>query len=64
MRSFVKLRRLLESDESLNKKIESLELKYNEQFHIVFKLIKKLISEDSLEKNNRSIGFAEWKKEG
>lgn len=62
MRSFVKLRQLLASNEDLNQKIEELELKYDEQFHIIFKLIKKLIHEDKTEKNNRSIGFADWKK--
>lgn len=55
MRTFVQLRRLMDSNELLARKIESLEKKYDEQFAVVFNAIKQLIAED--EKPRREIGF-------
>jgi hypothetical protein len=63
MRSFIKLRKILASNDNLNKKVEALELKYDEQFSCVFKLIRRLINEDNKSKNNRNIGFADWNRE-
>lgn len=55
MRTFVQLRRLMDSNRDLNHKIESLEKKYDEQFATVFQAIKQLIANDS--KPKREIGF-------
>lgn len=55
MRTFVKLRRLMETNSELRRKIEDLEKKYDEQFRLVFKVIKSLLSEKS--KPRKSIGF-------
>lgn len=59
MRTFVQLRRLMESNRQLARKIEALEKRYDEQFAVVFDAIKRLISEDSARKAQprRSIGF-------
>jgi len=45
MRTFVQLRRLMDSNRDLARKIESLEKKYDEQFSAVFAAIKELISQ-------------------
>jgi hypothetical protein len=50
MRTFVQLRRLMDSNRQLARKIEALEEKYDEQFAIVFDAIKRLISEDDARK--------------
>ena len=55
MRAFVQLRRLINSNKELAKKIEQLESKYDKQFRIVFEAIRQLISED--EKPKSKIGF-------
>ncbi len=59
MRTFVQLRRLMDSNRGLAKKIESLEQKYDEQFAMVFDAIKQLVAEDSERKRQprRKIGF-------
>ncbi len=59
MRTFVQLRRLMDSNRELARKIESLERKYDEQFRVVFEAIKQLIAEDSDRKSKpaREIGF-------
>ena len=59
MRTFVQLRRLMDSNRDLARKIEAMELKYDEQFAAVFDAIKQLISEDTARKAQpeRSIGF-------
>ena len=44
MRTFVQLRRLMDSNADLARKIESLEKKYDEQFAVVFAAIKQLIT--------------------
>lgn len=55
MRTFVQLRKLMDSNELLARKIESLEQKYDENFRIVFAAIKQLIAEDK--KPKREMGF-------
>ena len=55
MRTFVQLRRLMDSNRHLARKIEALEKKYDEQFAVVFDAIKRLIAEESTPK--RRIGF-------
>jgi hypothetical protein len=55
VRAFVKLRRLLSTYKELSKKIAKLENKYDENFKIVFDLIKKIIREET--KPGNQIGF-------
>ncbi len=55
MRAFTKLRKMLVKYEELQKKIEAMESKYDEQFRIVFVAIKQLLHEDDQPK--RKIGF-------
>ena len=59
MRTFVQLRRLMDSNRQLARKIEALEKKYDEQFAVVFDAIKRLIAEENVRKAQprRSIGF-------
>ena len=57
MRTFVQLRRLMESNRDLARRIEALETRYDEQFSQVFDAIKQLISEDKTRKSKRPIGF-------
>lgn len=46
MRTFVQLRRLMDSNRDLARKIEAMERKYDEQFAAVFEAIKQLVAED------------------
>ena len=55
MRTFVQLRRLMDSNRDLASKIESLEKKYDEQFSAVFAAIKELITQP--EPSRKRIGF-------
>ena len=55
MRTFTKLREMIESHKDLKKKIEDIEKKYDAQFQIVFEAIKKLIEPEV--KPKRKIGF-------
>jgi len=59
MRTFVQLRRLMDSNRQLARKIEALEKKYDEQFAVVFDAIKRLIVEDNARQTlpKRRIGF-------
>jgi hypothetical protein len=59
MRTFVQLRRLMDSNRNLARKIEAMEKKYDEQFAVVFDAIKRLIGEDQTAKAQpkRRIGF-------
>jgi hypothetical protein len=59
MRTFVQLRRLMDSNRELARKIESLEKRYDQQFAVVFEAIKQLVSEDEARKAEpkRRIGF-------
>lgn len=55
MRTFVQLRRLMDSNADLARKIESLEKKYDEKFATVFAAIKQLIAPPTPAK--KRIGF-------
>jgi hypothetical protein len=44
MRAFVRLRRILASNEALARKLSELEAKYDEQFRVVFDAIRELMS--------------------
>ena len=59
MRTFVQLRRLMDSNCDLARRIEALEKRYDEQFATVFDTIKRLIAEDDSSKARpmRGIGF-------
>ena len=59
MRTFVQLRRLMDSNRELARKIEAMEKKYDEQFAAVFDAIKRLIVEDDARRTppKRRIGF-------
>ena len=59
MRTFVELRRLMDSNRQLARKIEAMEKKYDEQFAVVFDAIKRLIAEDDARRASpkRRIGF-------
>jgi len=59
MRTFVQLRRLMDSNRELGRKIDALEQKYDEQFAVVFKAIKQLIAAEDARrvKPRREIGF-------
>jgi hypothetical protein len=59
MRTFVQLRRLMDSNRKLARRIDALEKQYDEQFAVVFDAIKRLIADDGSRKARprRSIGF-------
>jgi hypothetical protein len=58
MRTFVQLRRLMDSNRELARKIEAMEEKYDEQFAIVFDAIKQLIAENQAGRATQpQIGF-------
>lgn len=59
MRTFVQLRRLMDSNRALARKIEAMEERYDEQFTVVFDAIKRLVAEDGARKAQpkRRIGF-------
>lgn len=56
MRTFVKLREILGSNELLRRKIESMERKYDEQFKAVFQAIKRMMLPEP-EKPKPPIGY-------
>ncbi len=55
MRAFVRLRRMLASNEQLSRKLAALEQKYDDQFKVVFDAIRKLMA--TSDKPKRRIGF-------
>ncbi len=55
MRTFVQLRKLLESNKELEKQILAMEQKYDQQFSVVFDAIKKLIGREN--KPRKAIGY-------
>jgi len=55
MRTFVQLRRLMDSNRELARKIAEMEKRYDEQFGTVFQAIQQLIAEE--EEPKRKIGF-------
>ena len=57
MRTFVQLRRLMDSNRDLARRIDALESRYDEQFSAVFDAIKQLITDDGKRKTKRPIGF-------
>ena len=57
MRTFVQLRRLMDSNRELARKIAELEKRYDEQFGAVFEAIQQMIADEEAPK--RIIGFGE-----
>lgn len=57
MRTFVKLREMLETNKDLARKIAQLERKYDEQFKVVFDTIRQLLHTPV--QKRRPIGF-QW----
>ena len=57
VRTFVKLRELILSYEKLEKKIEQLEMNYDEKFGMIFQIIKKLINNDNKNQERVMIGY-------
>ncbi|MEW5798722.1 MAG: ORF6N domain-containing protein [Bacteroidota bacterium] len=55
MRTFVRLRRMLASNEFLSRKLKELEKKYDEQFQIVFDAIRQILTPP--EKPKKPFGF-------
>ena len=55
MRTFVKLRRILESHAGLAKKLDELEKRYDTQFRVVFDAIRELMAPAA--SKTRRIGF-------
>lgn len=55
IKAFVKLRKLLVRHKDLEKKIQEMESRYDEQFRVVFEAIRQLLAEDG--KPKRKIGF-------
>jgi len=55
MRAFVKLRQMLASNAQLARKLEEMEMKYDERFRIVFEAIEQLMTPP--EKPRKRIGF-------
>jgi len=55
MRTFVQLRKMLESHKELAIKLEELESKYDEQFRVVFEALRELMAPPEPKKN--PIGF-------
>lgn len=60
MRTFVQLRKLIDTNKDLAKKIDNLEKKYDEQFQVVFDAIRQLIHQEN--KPRKRIGFKIKKK--
>lgn len=57
VRAFVKLRELLTTHKDLEKKILSMESKYDKQFNLVFEAIKELMSPSNPESKRPKIGY-------
>jgi len=57
MRTFVKLRKMLESNKELKQQLDQLEQKYDEQFKVIFEAIHQLMQSADLTKKHQ-IGFA------
>ena len=55
MRAFVRLRRMLASNEELARKLATLEKKYDAQFKVVFEAIRELMAPPTPKR--RKIGF-------
>ena len=57
MRTFVQLRRLMDNNRDLARRIDSREARYYEQFSAVFDAIKQLIADEGRRQSKPPIGF-------
>jgi ORF6N domain len=57
MRTFVQLRRLMDNNRDLARRIDSLEARYDEPFSAIFDAIKQLIADEGHRKSKPPIGF-------
>jgi len=57
VRAFIKLRALLSTNKDLERKILDLESKYDKQFDVIFKAIRKLMHQEKLDENRPRIGY-------
>jgi nicotinamide riboside kinase len=57
MRAFVRLRRMLQANAELARKLEELEKRYDARFRVVFDAIRELMAPPA--KQKRRIGFGE-----
>ena len=55
IRTFTRLRELLATNEALRRKVEEMERKYDEQFKVIFEVMKQLLTEE--ENPKRELGF-------
>jgi len=55
IRTFTRLRELLATNESLRRKVEEMEQKYDEQFKVIFEVMKRLLTAE--EKPKGELGF-------
>jgi len=56
MRTFTKLREIIATHKNLQRKIDDMEKRYDQQFQVVFKAIRQLFS-PKREKPKKQIGF-------
>jgi len=61
MRTFIRLRKMMETNEELRNRISELEEKYDGQFQVVFKALKSMMAADP--EPPRKIGFKSSKRE-
>ena len=57
VRAFVKLRELLSTHKELERKILELESKYDQQFKLIFKVIRELMQQEQSDKDRPMIGY-------
>ena len=57
VRAFVRLRELLSTHKEMEKKILDLESNYDEKFQLIFKAIKELMQQKSIDDNRPRIGY-------
>jgi putative hemolysin len=57
VRAFVKLREMLASHRELAVKLSEMERKYDNQFQVVFKVLKQLMQHETTLKNRPKIGY-------
>ena len=57
MRAFVRLRRMLEGNARLARRVDELEARYDQQFRIVFDAIRELMAEPEAEAQRPRIGY-------
>lgn len=63
VRVFIKLREILANHKELRDKIEKMELKYNDNFKTIFKVLSKLMATEPKSKELKIIGFEDKKKQ-